>query len=75
MFGEKNENYDLSSQMEKMNIHRNIKIQWANDTINNEYIAKNEKILKRQKTPMKKNFQEHLKTRKTLYVCYKKFFE
>jgi hypothetical protein len=58
MFGEKNENYDLSSQMEKMNIHRNIKIQWANDTINNEYIAKNEKILKRQKTPMKKNFQE-----------------
>ena len=55
MFGEKNENYDLSSQMEKMNIHRNIKVQWTNDTINNEYIEteENEKILKRQKTPMK----------------------
>ena len=58
MFWDKNENDDLSSQMEKMNIHRNIKIQWTNDTINNEYIKteKNEKIRKRQKTPMKTNF-------------------
>lgn len=58
MFWDKNENDDLSSQMEKMNINRINKVHWTNDTINNEYIktGKNEKIRKRQKTPMKTNF-------------------
>jgi hypothetical protein len=57
MFGNKNENDDLNKLMEKMNISR--KVHWTNDTINNEYLKteKNEKILKRQKTPMKTNFQ------------------
>ena len=57
MFGNKNENDDLNKLMEKMNISR--KVHWTNDTINNEYLKteKNEKKFKRQKTPMKTNFQ------------------
>ena len=39
MFGNKNENDDLSKLMEKMNISR--KVHWTNDTFNNEYLKIN----------------------------------
>jgi hypothetical protein len=40
-----------------MHIHRNVKVHWAEDTIDNEFIKteKSERCHKRKKTPVKYN--------------------
>ena len=48
---------ELSNQMENMHIHRNVKVHWAEDTIDNEFIKteKSERCHKRKKKPVKYN--------------------